>query len=177
MTLEKDSIFKKQLDLGYKFQKYVRDKFIEAGFRACVPKKKVRPDRSRIDEFSDEFDVLVFVKNLKNAIIFETKYLRRDFTCIEDFPFTRPFCDRVGTWERKSKKNKPHGIIIGSQFTNAMFLIPVSSEIHWTIKRNVEDKSRSTPEEKYIHDYYEVEKKYCRSWEWLIERLREMEGS
>ena len=128
--LESDDIFFDELKKGYSHQKYVNDYFIDLGFKTQIDELKIRNNRNEINDFSDNGDLFIFTK--KGKLRIEVKSRNLSFTGIQDFPYDTILVDRVNTWLRKvCDKKKPHAIIIISQITKKMFVIPISSEKKW----------------------------------------------
>ena len=128
--LESDEIFISELKKGYSFQKYVNDYFIEQGFETQFDELKIRKNRNEINDFSDDGDLFILTK--KGKLRTEIKSRNLTFEGIADFPYSTILVDRANTWIRKVCDNKkPDVIIIISQITKKMFVIPISSQENW----------------------------------------------
>jgi hypothetical protein len=147
VELESDKIFIDELEKGFSYQKIVNEFFISKGFKTKLDPLKIREERSVINKFTDTGDLKIILP--KRTIIVEVKSRDVLFTDVHDFPYDTIFVDRVNTWKRKNK-NKPHAIIIISQITKNMFVIPVSGEADW-INKTVYDNKRD-----YTREYYLV---------------------
>ena len=144
--------FEKELVKGHKYQAIVRDKLIEAGLEVEMPS-------INFNKGTDDGDIFVFIKGQKYVL--EVKSLSREFTCIEDFPHETVIVDMEENYNKK--KHHVTAYILISQKTAAMFVIPSTSQEHWT-RKFIKDKVRG-----YSKWFMFVEKKYLKEFDDLVE--------
>lgn len=153
--LESDEIFLRELKKGYEHQLIVARYLKSKNLKIDVDGLRIRKQKKDIPKFRDEGD-LFFINKNNNKIPIEVKSRNVKFTGINDFPYNDIFVDMKTCWDRK-EKYKPCAIIMISQLTHAMIVVPVSTKNKWIVKTK-KDTIRD-----YIREYYLVDKKHLKS--------------
>jgi len=153
--LESDEIFLRELKKGYKHQLIVAEYLKSKNLKIDVDGLRIRKQKKDIPRFRDEGD-LFFINKNNNKIPIEVKSRNINFTSINDFPYNDIFVDMKSCWDRK-EKYKPCAIIMISQLTHEMIVVPVSTKNKWIVKTK-KDTIRD-----YIREYYLVDKKHLKS--------------
>ena len=134
---EKDVIFIDDLKTGYYYQGLVNTYFLDYGFKTTFHPLKIRPNFNVRRGFTDNGDLIINTPS--RDIVVEIKSRAIKFTCIADYPFKTVFIESLSRW---SKKVKPAAIIVISQKTKAMIVVPVSTEKQWTTKTTGHKRDR-----------------------------------
>ena len=159
---ENDDLFREQLRAGHEYATFVADHLRAAGLTIAVTPMEWRATVEARHEFADEFDLVVGHTRRK---IVDVKSRKIDFTGPGDYPYPTAFVDTVSGWE--AKVHRPAAIVLVSQQTNAMAVIPVSTKEQWTRKRR-HDNVRNIDDE-----FFFVRRDLLRPIDDLVDWLRE----
>ena len=154
-------VYKKRLREGVKYVKIVADLLRIGGFTVETPEQKIR--QIRVKYTSDQGDIHIMAEG-KIRFTLEVKSRDLEFTGIEDYPYKSVFIDNVNQWNYK--KHKVAAVIIISQITGKMFVIPLSSRKHWR-EEEITDREKHDRVQKYM-----VHKMHCITFEQLVEKLK-----
>lgn len=125
--IKNDELFFSELAKGNKWATYVADHINAAGVESYTPEGKVRKDVSEILEFSlNEKDILF--KSMDGHLEVKSRGLTFGKT-FEDYPYETAFVDTLDGWNKKVEK--PLAVVLVSQKTSEMLVVPVSTEQHW----------------------------------------------
>lgn len=130
-------IFVRNLATGHDFAEYVGDLLLAAGLPAVVTPMEVRENLADRHRFRNEVDLTVGSRRV------EVKSSTREWTSLGDLPFSGMFVDTVYGWDRKEMK--PCAVVLVSQPTGALAVVPATSRPHWR-KRTTVDRVRSITE-------------------------------
>lgn len=155
-------VYKKRLREGVKYVKLVANLLRAGGFTVETPEQKIRP--IRVKYTSDSGDIHIMAEG-KIRFTLEVKSRDLEFTGIEDYPYSSVFIDNVNQWNHK--KHKVAAVIIISQQTEKMFVVPLSSREHWR-EEEITDREKRDRVMKYM-----VHKIHCITFEELIEKLKD----
>jgi hypothetical protein len=163
--LDNDELFERELAAGHHYAELVAKRLRDDGLVVEVTPMAWRSTIEERAAFANEFDLRV---GTKRPAVIDVKSRRERFTAPGDFPYETAFVDTVSGWNAKA--TKPLAIIMVSQITEAMAVIPVSTESTWTT-REVYDRTRK------IRDrFYEVRRERLRPLSDLVEWLRAREA-
>jgi hypothetical protein len=99
-----DNAFLDRLERGYKWQLHVASKLMLAGYAVQCQPLQVRPDRSQIEEYQDDYDLLVTRVGARWKRHIEVKSRTLSF---EDSPASFPFgtiiVERGETYARRTR--------------------------------------------------------------------------
>lgn len=84
----------------------------------------------RRGDFADEIDLTVGRERRRTL---DVKSRNIAFTSPADYPYETALVDTVSGWQAKPRK--PAAIVLVSQITSAMLVIPTSTEPGWTTRR------------------------------------------
>jgi len=173
--IDNDELFFSELLKGREAELTVAAKLLGYGMGVYVPPFQVHTKRTKAEAeadrlwYADSHDLWIGHPLAKRWTPIEVKSSSRDFTCIEDFPFSSPYVDTVSGWE--AKKPKPLAIVVLSQTRGGCIVIPASS-LHKWLKirgvdhvRHIEDTWYACPKEecktlKDLADWYHKQYRY-----------------
>lgn len=140
-------LFVSELTIGTKWAFYVAD-FLNANGIAChATEMELAETEAEIPEFSkNEKDIILH--DIEGSI--EVKSRRLTFNDWLSYPWDEMFVDTVSGWHKKEEK--PLAVIVVSQVTGKMLVIPRETEPNW-FKFSGFDKIRQ------IHDVWYMAKK------------------
>lgn len=153
-------IYHKRFFSGKPYVKIVANKLKEEGFTIKTPRQNIRKLKYG---HPDHGDIHVMAEG-KTRFTLEVKSRDLEFTGIEDYPYKSVFIDNVNQWNYK--KHKVAAVIIISQITGKMFVIPLSSRKHWR-EEEITDREKHDRVQKYM-----VHKMHCITFEQLVEKLK-----
>jgi len=122
--------FKKHLMASKKAVDIVAAQFRQSGYEVSVPVTKVAPNYSNWEEYADDGDLFVTLRDSK-VIRVEVKGLRYKFTCRADWPFAHGntvVCARHA-WDRA--KQKPSMFILTNGAMDHVAIVKASTEKYW----------------------------------------------
>ena len=163
-------LFIKQLSIGHKWAKHVAERLNDQGVMCEVTEMEIRRDLSDRAKFADEKDIVF--NNMPGYLDVKSNTLKFSDDP-HSFPYYKAFVDTKYGWDRKAEK--PLAIVLVSQFTGDMLVIPTSTEKTWE------------PVDKYdrvrqINDtFLQIKKTNLRRFsdlvEWLIRRQERLQNS
>ncbi|MHC4676566.1 MAG: hypothetical protein ACYTBZ_29115 [Planctomycetota bacterium] len=164
--IENDELFIKELKKGYGFQIYVALQFLLEGLWVRVPPLSIRDSREEIPQYTrNEADLFVWGSGNGKQKKISVKSRNIEFYTIDTYPYKTIFIDTVRGWE--AKEEKPCAVIIISQQTKEIIVVPVSSREHWTIEER-SDQTRNIAAE----EFYAVSKEYAKTFSELVEWIK-----
>lgn len=137
---ENDQLFFEQLGIGHEWAEAVAARFRVAGITAMATPMTYRQTLADRHQYRNEIDLLV------GATGAPVEVKSRNLGFSEDpatYPYDTAFVDTVGGWD--AKYPKPIVIVLVSQKTGAMLVVPASSQATWARThtfdrvRNVQD--------------------------------------
>ncbi|MBU2515920.1 hypothetical protein KJ966_31770 [bacterium] len=153
-----DSLFKKELEEGFKYQLQIAEILQSNGIEVSVPKLRFRESIKDITEFSNEPDLIWGDK------IFEVKSRNLSFTNVDNFPFESILVDTVNGWN--SKEKKPDAYLCISKKTNSIICLSGKTFQHW-------EKKKERDHIRKIEDiFYFAAKKYWIDFEAFLQVIR-----
>jgi hypothetical protein len=158
---ENDELFFRQLSTGHEWAEVVAERFRAAGIAARatpMSRRRTLADRHR---YRNEIDVLV---GPIGAPV-EIKSRNLDFSADPaTYPYDTAFVDTVGGWDAKDPK--PVAIVLVSQKTGAMLVVPTSSQATWT-RTHKRDRVRN------VRDiWYAVDRALLIPFDELLDRMK-----
>lgn len=141
-----DALFVSQLRTGHEFAEYVAERMMREGLAVRVTPIEIRADIEDRHRFADEHDLTVG-RHRELRIDVKSRNLR--FTSAADYPYPTALVDTLSGW--RAKIRKPSAIVLVSQVTGAMLVIPRSTEPHWAVRRrtdrvrNIDDSFLEVP--------------------------------
>jgi hypothetical protein len=158
-----DALFFEQLEEGHLWALRVGWRLLAEGFPVQVTKPTRRQTIADRGDYADELDIRV---GRSDPLILEVKSRALVFT--EDpasYPYATAFVDTAKGW--KAKWHKPVAVVLVSQRTGSMLVIPVrTTQESWGIEKHT-DHVRGFHER-----FYTVEKRWLQSFDALIGWLR-----
>jgi hypothetical protein len=125
--IQNDELFFAELAKGNKWAQFVSDFMSSNEIPAYTPKGRIRENISEIEEFSvNEKDIMF--ENMDGHLEVKSRNLSFGRT-MEDYPYETAFVDTLDGWNRKAEK--PLAVILVSQKTSEMLVIPVSTKDSW----------------------------------------------
>lgn len=125
--IQNDELFFAELAKGNKWANFVAEYLNSQGVECYTPEGKVRDNISEIPEFSaNEKDIVL--SNMSGHLEVKSRNLSFGAT-MEDYPYDTAFVDTLDGWNKKAEK--PLAVILVSQRTSEMLVIPVSTEPYW----------------------------------------------
>lgn len=154
-------VYEERFFSGQKFVRIVANLLKAEGFTVRTPLQRVKSLRKAN---KDSGDIHIMVGETTRFIV-EVKSRRIVFSSIGDYPFKEVFIDNCSQWN--NKKFRVAAIVIISQITEAMFVVPMSSKKYWFT-------SEITDEEKQVRVWkYLVDKQFCISFESMAQKLKD----
>jgi len=156
-----DRIFFRELDKGYAMEAEVAARLGQAGVCVEHAPMQVRETYEQRARFRNQKDLL-----LPDGQVIEVKSSSRPFTCCDDVQFANVHVAEVQAWERKDPT--PVAVVLVSQVTKAMVVIPTRSRRSW-ITATVHDQVRNVDQ-----TVYQCPRGQLREWPnfvaWLLAR-------
>jgi hypothetical protein len=125
---ENDDLFRELLAVGHRWAGVVAAYLRNAGLDVEITPMEWRKTIEHRGEFADEYDLSVI--GARVPIHVDVKSRALGFTTPEDYPYPTAFVDTVSGWDAKA--HKPSAIVLVSQLTGAMLVIPRTSADKWT---------------------------------------------
>lgn len=130
---ENDELFAAQLAIGHRFALQVGARLLETGHAVQVTPMRVRASLAEVDDFRDEEDIVVTGQDGREFVV-ESKSRNLEFEPDPDlYPYDTAFACRASSWD--GKRRKPNAIVLTSQRTGAMLVIPGRTFDRWTRER------------------------------------------
>jgi hypothetical protein len=125
--IENDELFKRELAVGSKWANFVADALNSSGVPCHATEMVFRDNISQIADFSENDKDVV----LENPLGFvEVKSRNLSFCSTnESYPYDTAFVDTADGWAKKAEK--PLAVVLVSQRTSEMLVIPSTSESSW----------------------------------------------
>lgn len=119
-------IFVEQLAIGHGWATYVADALNDRGVRCEVTEMEICKDLEDAKRFADEKDIIF--NDMPGYLDVKSKAMRFN-SDPDSFPYTTAFVDTEHGWNQK--KEKPLAVILVSQFTKEMLVVPPSTSSTW----------------------------------------------
>lgn len=133
-------VFKRCLEFGYRWQRYVAEFLSINGIDVRVPDLEVRFDPSTKPFDRDFGDIWA------GEILIEVKSTFYGFTSPMDFPQVSPIVDSVSSFDRK-KPQRPDAVVVVSRRTGAMIALSVEETFgKWRIHKRWDSVTEQTRE-------------------------------
>lgn len=160
--IQNDKLFFAELEKGNYWANYVANYLNSQEVECYTPESKVRGSISEIEEFSINEKDIMFTSASGHL---EVKSRNLSFGAeVESYPYKTAFVDTLGGWNKKAEK--PLAVILVSQRTKEMLVVPVSTEPYW----GTESKYDTV---RQIHEtWITVDKSYLKPIGDLIEWLK-----
>lgn len=163
---DNDELFEAELRRGHRWAEYVATALRGQGLVVDVTPLELRGDIQDRRRFEDEHDLTV---GTRRPVRIDVKSRGIEFTTVDDYPYGTALVDTAGGWNAKS--NKPAAIVLVSQVTGGMVVVPRSTECTWGTRRRWDRHRR-------IDDVFlEVQTKRLRPFgdlvAWLLSREAE----
>ena len=124
--LDNDKLFFEQLEIGHSWAQYVADKICQRNIPCYATKMEKRSSKSDRFRFRTEKDILF--DNMPGYLdVKANSYKFSDDPM--SFPYKAPFVDTAHGWANKAEK--PLAVLLVSQQTGSIIVIPVSTEKMW----------------------------------------------
>lgn len=160
--IQNDELFFKELATGNKWAKFVANHLNSVGVSCYTPEGKVRTSIAEIASFSENEKDIVFTDMSGHL---EVKSRNLSFgDSMESYPYETAFVDTLDGW--KKKKETPLAVVLVSQKTSSMLVIPVSTEPHWGSESKY-DRVRGI-----FETWLTVKKEYLKPMNELIDWLK-----
>jgi hypothetical protein len=161
---DNDELFRKELEEGHRWASLVVDRLNEQGVPALLTPLAWRKSIHDRSEFVDETDIVV--QTSAGPLPIESKSRNLHFT--EDpttYPYPTAFVDTVSGWDKKT--TKPFAVVLTSQKTQQMLVVPSRSPSLWWLTTTAYDRTRR------IQDvWYEVPCYSLLPFQTLVDALR-----
>ena len=160
--IENDTLFLRELAVGSKWANYVAERLNSVGVPCEATEMVFRNSISDIQSFSEnDKDILLH----RTPGYIDVKSRNLSFTSDpSSYPYSTAFVDTVNGWYQK--KEKPVAVVLVSQKTSEMLVIPTTSEPYWNQELRHD----------YVRDiddiFLTVSKEYLRSFDELAAHLK-----
>jgi len=161
--MENENLFVQQLKIGNKWTEYVASKLREKRIDAYATELEVREKVEDRHRFTNEQDILF--NNMPGCVEVKSRKIKF-FDDPMSYPMQTAFVDTVLGWNKKSPK--PLAVVLVSQITKSMLVVPVSTENKWGTSTHF-DKVRKITETSHTVDKGLL-KTFDEFSEWLINR-------
>ena len=149
--MENDALAREQMEIGWKWQRFVGAFFECHGFEVELPVFSFRKDAAHIEDYADTEDLMV------NGERVEVKSRNLHFTSDPaTFPYPRAFVDTVNSYD--TYKVKPIAYVFVSQLTGGMLSTPgrhVDAVRTWQIEERY-DNVRSITDRFYTVGFSQI---------------------
>jgi hypothetical protein len=158
-----DALFFQQLEEGHRWALRVGWRLLAEGFPVQVTKPTRRPRINDRGVYTDELDIRV---GRRDPLVLEVKSRALAFTDEPaSYPYATAFVDTAKGWE--AKEHKPVAVVLVSQRTGSMLVIPVrTSRKTWRTEQRT-DRVRGISER-----FYTVKKEQLQRFDALVSWLR-----
>ena len=161
--IENDELFKRELATGNKWANHVADSLNSFDVPCHATEMVFRDDISQIPEFSQN-DKDVILHGMSGFI--EVKSRNLSFSSDpSSYPYETAFVDTADGWSKKAEK--PTAVVLISQRTSEMLVVPVTSESCWG-QESKYDRVRGI-----FDTWLIVHKTHLRPFSELVEHLRQ----
>ena len=157
---ENDELFFDELSTGHRFTELVATRLRERGVAAEVTPMERRRTIDDRGEFSSEIDL--FAGTDRKPIEVKSRQLTFG-TDPRSYPYRTAFVDTVSGWDAKTRK--PVAVVLVSQLTQEMLVVPPSRRAHWTVERK-HDRVRNITD-----SWYCAPRGYLRTFDQFVEWL------
>lgn len=167
--IENLELFSEQLAVGHRYAMRVGAALLHSGHAVTVAPSTLRASTDDIDGYRDDIDVLITNPNGEQFIV-ESKSRGIEFgESPESYPYETAFVDTVAGWDRKTRK--PGAVVLTSQKTGAMLVIPGRSQPTWT-QGTTRDRVRDITDTWYLAPRGELRTMeelvgYLANWWWV----------
>lgn len=126
-----DELFRKELETGHKWAALVVSRLNDNDIPAELTPLMWRNNIDARHEFSDETDIIVPTPS--GVLQLESKSRNLHFTDVPvSYPYDTALVDTVSGWNKKI--DKPFAVVLTSQETSEMLVIPSRTNANWTTK-------------------------------------------
>lgn len=161
-----EALFVSQLRTGHAFAEYVAAQIRRHGLVVRVTPMEIRKDIADRHRFADEHDLTVG-RDREVRVDVKSRNLR--FSGVADYPYPTALVDTLSGWT--AKLAKPSAIVLVSQVTGAMLVVPRSTEPRWIIHRRT-DRVRRIDDE-----FFEVPTSLLRPFDEFVHWLKDIDVS
>jgi len=126
--LENDELFAEQLEVGHRFARRVAARLRSHGLQVKVTPKRWRRTLADRHAFADEHDLTVGARRPCRIDVKSRGLSFRDGDPAT-FPYPRAFVETERGWKRK--RRRPLAIVLVSQPTDGVLVVPVSTAPTW----------------------------------------------
>lgn len=144
--MNNEKLFVQQLKIGNKWTEYVAEKLRENKINAYATELEVRDTVDDRHRFTNEQDILF--ESMPGCVEVKSRKIKF-FDDPHSYPMQTAFVDTVFGWEKK--KPKPLAVVLVSQITKSMLVVPVSTEKMWGTSTHF-DKVRQITETSHTVD-------------------------
>lgn len=125
--IENDALFKQELETGNRWANHVANVLNDNGVPCYATKMVFRDSISEIEDFS-KFDKDVVLTNPSGHVEVKSRNLSFGST-FDSYPYETAFVDTLDGWNKKEEK--PLAVLLVSQKTSEILVIPTTSETSW----------------------------------------------
>lgn len=145
--LQNDGLFAAELARGHQFAELVASRLRSADLTARATPMELRDDVRNRERFTIS-DVDVVVERNGVPVVLEIKSRRIRFSGPDDWPAAHDpaMIDTVSGW--LAKAHRPVAVVLISQVTRAIAVVPVSTAAYWRVVRT-HDRRRNIPTVSY----------------------------
>lgn len=155
--------FDEALRTGNEYELKVAHRLMKEGFYCSMP--QLVQGSSTAEYTIHQKDVVVLVGGRPAVLEVKSRNLR--FTGPEDYPYPTVFIDTVPGWD--SKAVMPAVVVVVSQKTEAILVVPVkSTRPYWT------EETIYIPSRGHLETNYTIKPHLTKSWKWFIDKLRKV---
>jgi len=123
-----DALFRSEAREGHKWASFVADRLAEQNVSCRATELEFAADEADRERFINEQDIVL----LAQPGVIEVKSRRLKFSAApKSYPYATAFVDTVTGWEKKSPK--PLAVVLVSQQTSDMLVVPVSTHGSWSV--------------------------------------------
>lgn len=162
---ENDELFFSELRAGHQWSEYVAAALRKNEIKCHVEPVQYRDSYDDRKRFQNEQDIILDA--MPGCIEVKSRRLAFGETA-SSYPFSTALVDTSSGWERK--KPKPLAVVLVSQQTGSMLIVPVSTRSQWGIKTSF-DRVRGIDE-----SWLTIRKNQLRSFSELVSWLEVRQG-